>query len=380
MKKYSVILAGVAVIAVAAVLMFVLLSFKKDPPKKEKMVVAKPYESVVAVKDNYNANINVYGRMVTSQPVILTAEVSGELLKGDVKFLPGQRFNKGDLLAKIDDRQMQLEISSTKSDFLNAFALVLPNIKVEFPEDYDKWMNYFRSVTFEDKLPKMPEAENEQIKLYLTRNNVYKLYFSIKNKEITHSKYFFRAPFNGSILSVGYRPGSSIRSGTQLGQIINLDQMEIEAPVSVSDLNWLDINNKAVITSKTLPGEWKGSIKRMGSNIEGASQTVNIYIDVNSLHEYKFNGLFFNVTLTGKTVANSVVVPRSAIYNDHSVYIIKNGKIALSDVKIDRRETSLVYITDGIENGDTVITETLQGVVPGMPARGIVDEIKGGNS
>jgi hypothetical protein len=101
-----------------------------------------------------------------------------------VPFQPGQSFKRGDLLIKVDDRQMKLDLNSAKSDFLNALATVLPEIKVDFPDRYEIWQNYFNSCGFDKELASLPEVEDQKIKLYLTRFNVYKLYFTAQNLDV----------------------------------------------------------------------------------------------------------------------------------------------------------------------------------------------------
>merc|ERR1711879_331408 len=100
---------------------------------------AKSVEAMIVQPGSNSADVTVYGRLNSSQPVILTAEVEGTLKKGDVLFRPAQKFSKGDLLIKIDDSQATLDVKSAKSDFLNSLAQVLPEIKIDFPDNYDLW-------------------------------------------------------------------------------------------------------------------------------------------------------------------------------------------------------------------------------------------------
>ena len=143
-----------------------------------------------------------------------------------VPFRPAQSFSRGDLLLKADDRQVKLDISSRKSEFLTALAVALAEIKSDTPDEYKAWRDYFDAIEFDEKLAEMPATDDPRIKLLLSRLNVYKLYYDIRDLEITLEKHHFYAPFDGSIISADMREGTTARGGSHLGRIINLEELE----------------------------------------------------------------------------------------------------------------------------------------------------------
>ena len=368
MSKYVKFIIPVAIVGAGILLMSFLSGFGEEPPKTKPPVKAKSVEAMIVQPGSNSADVTVYGRLNSSQPVILTAEVEGTLKKGDVLFRPAQKFSKGDLLIKIDDSQATLDVKSAKSDFLNSLAQVLPEIKIDFPDNYDLWQNYFNSISFDETLPEMPKAKNQKIKLYLTRYSIYKLYFSVKNLEIRHSKHYFYAPFDGAVISADVREGSVARPGTRLGQIINLSSMEIELPVQAVDLNWLDKSGEVVLSSDAISEKLSGKIVRIASAIDENTQTVPVYVSPLKRVGAAYNGLFFKAVLPGKIVENSVRVPRKSVYKGEYVYTIRNAQLSLEKLEIVRGEPDYLIVKDSFNAGDTLVTEILQGVSPGMPA------------
>ena len=182
--KRNIILLPVAILVGGFVIMLILLSFRKDPPKSLPALKSKIVEAEIVSLKKVPSKIVAYGRLTSAQPIILISEVNGTIVAGDIPFQPAQAFKKGDLLLKIDDRQIRLDINSTKSDFLNALASVLPEIKVDFPDEYAIWQTYFNNCEFNKKLTPLPQAKNQKIKLFLSRFNVFKLYFLARNLEI----------------------------------------------------------------------------------------------------------------------------------------------------------------------------------------------------
>ena len=160
MKRSTKILLPVLIIVTGFAAMLLLLSFRTEPPKRVPETPAKVVETAIVELQPVQIRITAYGRVTSAQPVKLYAEVSGTLEEGSVPFKPAQSFSKGDLLLKIDDRQARLNLNSLKSDLMTALANVLPEIKVDFPDDYQVWQDYFDSCRFDEMIAPLPETDN----------------------------------------------------------------------------------------------------------------------------------------------------------------------------------------------------------------------------
>ncbi|MDF1543591.1 MAG: efflux RND transporter periplasmic adaptor subunit [bacterium] len=365
----------VLILAVGAISMFFLLGLKDDAPRHTPEIRAKLVGAEVVKLQSLPTEIGGLGRVTSSQPVELVSEVSGKLKNGDIPFMPGQSFTKGQLLAKIDDRQARLQTNSKKAELLSALAQFLPEIKVAFPNEYPVWEQYFKNCEFNRPLDILPEAANEKIKLYLSRFNIYQLYFAVLNLEIELEKHFFYAPFNGSITLANKREGANIRSGNSVGQIVNLVDLEIEIPVAAEDIEWLDYSAPVFLTSSELIGQWSGEIKRVGSTIDTRTQTIPIFVDIDNEHSHQMReGLFLNAAITGQNVEKAYRVPRRAIYDESTVYLVVNGKLSQRKVSIVRRVADDVIVSGGLNDGDTLVVDMMQGVVAGMPAKAMLSQ------
>lgn len=367
--KWKIIVWPVLILLAGFGLMQFFLSFRSEQPRQTPQARPRIVNIEVVQLQDVPSNIEAFGRLKTAQPVTLFSEVSGILQQGEITFQPAQSFRKNDLLLKIDDRQAILDLNSAKSDLLTALATVLPEIKVDFPEEYELWQEYFDKIRFDYKLGDLPDAANQKIKLYLSRFNVYKLYFQVRNLEILLNKHYFYAPFSGAITTADLRVGSTARPGTKLGEIINLDNLEVEVPIAVDDIRWINQNTPITLTSSELAGEWTGKIKRIGKNIDELTQSVRVFMTVSKNGtEYLYNGIFLRAEIPGTTVKDAFMIPRRALYNEKYVYLIKEGKLEFREINIARIQTDSAILNGGIQNGDTLVTNVLQGVASGMPA------------
>lgn len=367
--KWKILIWPISILIVGFILMQILLSFKSDQPRRVPQSQPKMVNADIVNLSTVPSEIIAFGRLKTAQPVILYSEVSGILMEGRVTFQPAQSFNKGDLILKIDDRQVLLSLNSAKSDLLTALAAVLPEIKVDFPEEYLVWQKYFDQCEFERKLDPLPEINDQKMKLFLSRFNVYKLFFQVRNLEILLSKHYYYAPFDGVIVTADLRAGSTARPGTRLGEIINLEKLEVEVPVSAQDIQWIDQKKPVIFSSSELQGEWKGKIKRIGKSIDERTQAVQVFMTVDrNGEEYLYNGIFLRTELPGKSIPSAFSIPRSALYNESYVYLIKAGKLEYREVEVARRQTDTVILSGGVQTGDTLVVDVLQGVASGMTA------------
>jgi len=374
MKAKQIIIPASILIA-GILLMVIFLNLKSEPPKRERIIRPKNVQAKIVELENINSEITAFGRLTSSQPVILYSEVAGILEKGSINFQSASSFNRGDLLIRVDDRQIQLDLNSTKSDFLNALATVLPEIKVDFPDEFEKYQNYFNGCNFESNLKPLPKTNNQKIKFFLTRFNVYKLYYSVKNLEIRLEKHYFYAPFKGSIVSADLHTGSSVRSGSKIGEIINLENLEVEIPVATQDIQWIKHNKNVILTSSEIEGQWLGKIKRIGKSIDEKTQTVQVFVSVeNNNRDYLINGVFLKASIPGNIIENAFSVPGRAIYNESFVYLVKNKKLDFRKVDVVRRQAENVIVTGNLQNGDTLVTDLMQGVASGMPATARLSE------
>ncbi|RMH74114.1 MAG: efflux RND transporter periplasmic adaptor subunit [Gemmatimonadetes bacterium] len=338
---------------------------RRTPPPRQKFVNVSPVELQAVT-----ASIKAYGTLTSAQPVTLFSEVTGTLVVGDVAFRPATSFQKGEVLIQVDDRPVTLDLNSAKSDLLNALASVLPEIRADFPEAYPVWQAYFDGISFSQPLAELPPVDNQKIKLFLSRYNVYRYYFNIRDLEIQRDKHYFYAPFDGSIVSAELQPGSAVRAGSQLGKIINLENLEVEVSLSTADVQWIDRQQPVRLTSAEVGGEWMGQVARIGKTIDPRTQTVQIYITLNATPgDGLYEGIFLEADIPGRVIERAVEVPQRAIYNNRYVYLIENGRLKRQPVEIARKQTTSAIVTGGLADGDSLVVEALQGVVPGMLAK-----------
>ena len=85
-------------------------------------------------------------------------------------------------------------------------------------------------------------------------------------------------------------------------------------------------------------------------------------------------GLFVNVEIQGRTLENAAVIPRAALRENNTVWLVdQSGQLTFRNVEVARLTTTSAIIKGGLNDGEMVVISTLKAVTDGMQVRVIQD-------
>lgn len=331
---------------------------KKEVPQRPKPAV-KNYVSVREFEPTtVDIMIEEFGRVGSSEQIHVIAEVGGKLTKGDVRLKKGQSFRKGQLLCKINDVEENLNLQSRKSSFLHTLASILPDIKIDFPESFDVWQRYFDRIKLDEKIPSLPPSKSSKEKTFLAAKNILSEYYAIKSEEENLKKFYIYAPYNGSIMTINYQVGSVVSPGADIGTIISTDQLELEVPVSIRDIKFVEKGKQAIIVDESGVGqEWTGTISRIANFVDPNSQSVSVFISMDKKSKYEaLDGLFLKAKIPGKSIQRAISVPRRILKNKNEVFVVQDSVLATRQVVVHKASQNQAIIS-GLKKGDLIVTD-----------------------
>ena len=365
-------LISIAVVIVVIILSGLLSNFfidnKKLPETREKeeillYVKAEP----VLYKVNY-AGISATRRLTSQHAVDLSAEVSGQVLQGNVHLKEGTTFKKGDLLVHIFDEEAKSNLKASKSRFLNGIAGILPDMKIDFPESYNKWINFFNSINIDKPLPGMPDIDSDKEKVFLASRNILNDYFTIQSAQIRLSKYNIYAPFVGTFTNVMMEVGSVVNPGSRIATMIKTDKMELEVPVRIGDIYWVNIGDDVVASTQDGLLSWNGKVVRKSDYVDPNSQSITVFVAIEPTKSKPlYQGQYLKAVFSEKNLDGSMEIPRNAIFNKELVYTVENGKLEIHKVDILKTNETSALIS-GLEPGTMVVVEPLVNAQKGTNA------------
>lgn len=352
------------VIIVISIMVTGRLIMSKPVPKKNEQ--AKNLLNVKAQKvenKTYDSNIKYRGRILSYENISLSAEVNGKIMQGDVPFKSGQTFNKNDLLVRIYNDDVKAALMSGKSSFLRTISVILPDINIDFPDEYNKWLNFFNSIKVDSKLPKLPEMKTEQEQIYLASKGVLTEYYLLRQQEINLEKYTIYAPFDGTFKNVIREIGAVASMGVELASIIRTDKLEVIVPVLPGDAKWIKPNDPVKLIGSNQTEN--GKVSRIADYVDQSTQSINIYIDYYPKGNKSFlEGEFIDVEFNISKQVSGFKIPREAVNSDNEVYIIQDEKLQSKAITIERALEDY-FIISGIKNGEILVTESLADISEG---------------
>lgn len=356
-RKFKIVASVILLLVVSVGLMSVLGSMKQEPPRNEKEV-AKVYVKVEKVVYNdMSPTFSEGGRLGSQNKVDLMSEVQGKILVTKTSLKKGERFKKGDLLIRIFDEEARNNLMASKSRFLNILAGTLPDLNIDYPESYDKWLQFYERIDISENLPELVDFSLNKEKTFLASRNVLNDYYLIKSAEIRLSKYSIYAPFSGSFTEVYFEVGSIANPGGRIATIIQTDKLELEIPIKVEQIEFINIGDKVNVDANK--HEVLGKIVRISDFVSPETQSVSVFISLYPNKEIKlFEGMYLNANFKGKPLSNVMEMPRNAVVNRNQVFIVENGKLAKRAIKVFKlNETTLMF--SGLEEGVDLVVEPL---------------------
>ena len=363
-KRHFIIILSILIIILIA---FATMSFLQGMAKKPEMKSAK--ENIIYVKtenvnySNVETTVSGSGRLASQSLVDISAEVQGKILPGNIPLKKGQTFRKGDLLLRIYNEEFKLALRAKKSRFLTSIANILPDLKVDFTNSFDKWSNFFNDINPEEALPTLPEINEKKEKIFLASRNILSEFYSIKSDELRLSKYNIRAPFTGVYSQVNSEVGSIANPGARLGQILRTDKLELEVPVDISEVKWLKTGDKVELSSENSVQQWQGDIIRIAEYVNPTTQAISVFVKLNPDKKNPlYNGQYLNALFTGMVIENAFSIPRNAVYNYNEVYVVIDGKLQKRIITVEKTNKDNLILS-GLTEGVDVVVEPLINMV-----------------
>lgn len=334
-----------------------LISQKELPPQRPKTEI-KNYVSVVPVAyQPIPVSIEAFGRVGSSQQLNLVAEVGGKLLPGNISFKEGTNFRQGDVLAKINNSEQLLNLQSRKSNFLNLVASVLPDLKIDFPDNYDQWGAYYNNIDLDKTLPVLPKELTPKAKAFLATKNILSEYFAIKSLEENLRKYTLIAPYNGSIQSVSIEIGSVVNPGSVVASIIRTDRLELKIPIELKDFENISIGTKVSIFQEGSENKsWTGKVVRKADFVDANTQSVSAYVSIDSPKSDVYDGMYLRAVIPGKVVKEGMRIQRSIVQNKSEVFVVEDNKLQTKKINI-AQITQDEVVFNGLTPGSMLVVD-----------------------
>ncbi len=307
--------------------------------------------------------ISANGNLVAKNRVELYAEVQGVFKTGSKLFKPGQEYEQGQTLIRIDASEYYASVQSAKSNLYNLVTSIMTDLQLDYPQYFPKWQEYLANFDLERTTPKLPEISSDKEKYFITGRGIFSSYYNVKNLEQRLSKYSISAPFSGILTEALVTEGTLVRAGQKLGEFIKTGVYELEVAVSKTYADFLKVGAEVKLANLNNTQSYTGKVVRLNGRVDQTSQTITAFIEVNG--ENLKAGQYLEARLNAKSEKEAIEIDRSLLVDNSKIYVVRDSILDLIDV-------SAVYFTDkkvvlkDVPNGEMIISKPVVGAYAGM--------------
>jgi len=294
-------------------------------------------------------SITVPGKVVSKLRVDLTPSIAGRLTNVYVE--EGDNVKKGELLARLDDREAKINLKRAEANYKNAkedVALAERSLK--------RLRQAFSKGAVARQLVEEAEVElrSARARDSVAEEEVRTAKLSLENPRIV-------APFAGTITARYVEIGQWVVPSETLFTLVDQRQREMEVQVDAADSGGIAVGQTVSISSDAFPGlNWPESVTRLAAatNNIGNANTVSVYVSLGSNAPSLRFGQQVDAEIRTAWNPSALKVPYgSIIMRDGKSYVavVEDNFVNLMEVETGIEDFSHVEIRQGVSVGQSVI-------------------------
>ena len=357
------------ILSIAVVVSYILWLLGQVQPDPVEDAPAPDVIVQILTPEDIQVTINSTGTTKPLTQTVLNAEVGGEVIYRSKKFSEGSSVLAGEILAKIDDTDLQLQYKSALLQLANAevqYSLQVAESEVA-KEAWDKLGKGKGS----DLALKKPQLKQTEALMEVAKAQVNSAKKKLNKTEIV-------APYAGRIQSSNIDIGTTIVPGQPLGAMYTSSEIEVTLSVKDNDLQFLSIpmdgrklnpSEQAKVSIKSFykgrNQTWEGKLERVDGVIDPITRMINlIAVFKNDFIETDKPslpiGLFVEAQIDGIILKNVFRVPVNAISENNEVFIIdKNNQLQSRSILVLRKYNEFVIAKDNLKAGERLVITKL---------------------
>jgi RND family efflux transporter MFP subunit len=275
----------------------------------------------------------------------------------------GDRVKADDVIARLDSQDLQLQVESAEAE-ISAATSALAQARAEFERSSTlKERGYASNADFDRKQAVKDEAEG---RLERARRSL-----NLARNQLAYAE--LKAGADGVITAITGEPGQVVSVGQPVARLAR--QGEKEAIVALPE-TWLADARKADAAVRLWSDRdrsFKARLRELSPQADAATRTYAARFTIEDADDQVALGMTATVTLTRTNETAVARVPLSAILNrgtGASVFVVDDAQtLALRPVTIASFTEQAALVTEGVRDGDRVVTLGVQQLESGLKVR-----------
>ncbi|MBO6792947.1 MAG: efflux RND transporter periplasmic adaptor subunit [Balneolaceae bacterium] len=309
------------------------------PQETEELVKTVNVRTESISPSEFNSFVRVVGTVETSDDILISAEVTGKVLRYNIE--EGEAVRAGQTILKIDDAKLKQE------------AVRLEAITAQARENYERLEKIYK----EEGIGSEIDYLNAKYAYEQSASSLESIKIDLENTSI-------KAPFSGVVEEIMYEVGEMVSPGAPAVRLIGSENFKITAGVPARYANAIKQGDQVEIWFDTQDVDTlKQRITFVGNSINPQNRTFRIEIDMTKQVGMKVD-MIANIRLKTLQQNDVIVVSEEFIYSKDGRYVSyvlgenEEGKeVAVEkEVKLGPSYKSNVVVESGLEPGEELIT------------------------
>lgn len=317
------------------------------------------------------------GVVQPAQSISVVPQVAGRITKVAEEFIPGGRFQTGEIMLTIDSRDYAAAVQEAEARVQQA--------------DLELQIERGRGAVAERewKLIGGDEASQAQSDLALRKPHLLTAERAVEAAEagleranLALSRTRIRAPFNAVVVSENAALGQVVGAAGSIGNLVGTDTLWVTVSLPVSDIRSLHIPgvngedaSKALISQRLAEGspiQREGRVLRLVGQLEAQTRNAQLLVAIDGAMEpddsgsILLPGAYVSVTLYGREITDGFRIPRTALRNNEQVWSIEDSRLASKRITIHGGDQESIIFTSDFADGTSIITSSIALPVEGM--------------
>ena len=314
-------------------------------------------------RGDLSAQLSVVGSLIGLQTVDVAPKTNGRLTSVSVQL--GDRVRRGQVLAKIEDREILEQVNQADAALAVAKATIRQreaDLKVA-ELNFERSKNLFgRQLLAKQSLDdaesrymaSVAQLDLSTAQLAQTDARLQELRINLQNTSVT-------SPVDGFVGKRSVDPGAMVGQNTAIASVVDISRLRLIVNVVEKDIRMVTVGDAGVVEVDAYPGDkFRGHIARIAPVLDPSTRTAAMEIEIPNTDNRLKPGMYARVILTVEEHKNALVVPKASVIdfdNQRGVWIPDaDNRAAFVPVVLGIEDATRIEIRDGLKEGDSIVT------------------------
>lgn len=365
MKNSLKIILATVVLALGGAAVYRLYPWSEAVPgQSARAAPAAPVTVARAAIQDVPLVLEIVGRAEAYDSVTLKARVDGQVAA--LPFVEGQTVAAGEVLARLDPADFDARLRLAEANLARDQAQL-----AKARLDVDRYLSLKNRAFVSEQQVAEARANADALAATVRADQA-----AIESARLQRSYATIQAPFAGVIGARLVSPGATVKANdTALAVLNRVRPLYVSFAVPERYLPRLRValRTGGLPVTVAVPGDggrrFLGEARFLDNAVDPTTGAIQMKATIANDAEVLTPGQFLNVSLTLEVIAGAVTVPTEAVQQGPGgsfVFVVKpDGTVEAQPVVVTLRQGEMVVIGQGLQDGETVVTDGQLRLSPG---------------